>query len=380
MGEHPVARQKQEALACFLSDDPTTVPIPTTEKVIASPAGKGASTLNKSVLSAVTASVARPSKLYVVGEGWEGEHHGGPLLGQLAGRRTSGLVLGTEAMVSEVKHGLQGGGKEFHGGYAVGVYYVAYTLGLRHGSPEVRKLAARALAANLAIDFLLTVPGTGDVIEIGGRATGGKNDYAATLQRLWAGDKDVRVPRSDAAIACKMFEALRPEERAMLPAFPAGVEDAVAILEGAGVVCPAEFEWWGGDGWWRAQVNQERSWFIQKRTGDSALMVVSWEEDGARGYPDRFRDNKPVEGHWWHLTLGAEGLAVHRRPGGEGKRDAPDKPSPPPPPEEPEPPGQEPDLLDPVRAWAVSPEAPKGRDRFREQLLERLAGIRGVAR
>lgn len=392
MGEHPVARQKQEALQAFLATDPTTVPIPTTEKVIASPAGKGASTLNKSFLAAVVASVARPSKLYVVGEGWEGEHHGGPLLGRLAGRRTSGLVLGTEAMVSEVKHGLQGGGKEFHGGYSVGVYYVGYLLALRHGSPEVRKLAALALAANLAIDYLLTVPGTEEVIEIGGRATGGKNDYAAIIQALWAGEPNVKAPKSDAAIACQMFEALTPEERAMLPAFPGGVEDAVEILEQRGVpkeerikvVCPARFSWWGFEtgGWW-AQVDERREWFIDKRTGTHALCGVA--HPPPTGYLRLADHARKVPGEWgehdlWHLTLGAEGLQVHRRPGGEVPLPVPGKPSPPPRPEEPEPPDQEPDLATGVRAviaWAKDPASAKGRGAksVLGEVVERLEGL-----
>lgn len=376
MGSHPVAVQKQEALACFLASDPITVPIPMTEKVIASPAGKGASTLNKSLLAAVVASVARPDKAYEVGMGWEGKHHGGPLLGGLAGGFHSGTYLGALAMISEAEEGLQGGGREFHGGYAVGVYYVGYMLGMRHGSPEVRKLAARAMAANLAIDYLLTVPGAGDVIEIGGRATGGKNDYARIIQRLWAGDQDVRVPRGDAAISCQMFEALTAEERGLLPDFPGGVEDAVTILEEAKVVCPARFEWWGGEGWWRAQVNREREWFIKKRTGEQALMVTAYDRRSER-HPDHLRA-MPIEGQAWHLTLDEQGLQVPRRPGGEFPPPAPDKPTPPPRPEEPEPPGQEPDLLDAVREWAVSPEAPRGRDRFREELFKRLSGIRGV--
>lgn len=383
MGEHPVARQKQEALACFLATDPTTVPIPTTEKVIASPAGKGASTLNKSFLAFVVASVARPDKSYLVGEGLRGDHHGGPLIGPIAGTSFPGRPLGEIAMLSEVEHGIQGGGREFHGGYAVGVYYVGYLLALRHGSPEVRKLAARALAANLAIDYLLTVPGTGDVIEIGGRATGGENDYAAILQRLWAGDKDVRVPETDAAIACRMFKALRPWERGLLPPFPGSVGEAVEILREAKVVCPAGFEWWAGEGWWRAQVNRDRDWFIDKRTGDGALIAVAPLMGGHINPGDDAR-SLPVSSRYnWHLTLGPDGLQVHRRPG-EGAKPPPPtdpgKPSPPPRPEPdpPEPPADEPDPLDAVRAWAVSPGAPKGVRRFRKELLERLAGIRGV--
>lgn len=40
----------------------------------------------------------------------------------------------------------------------------------------------------------------------------------------------------------------------------------------------------------------------------------------------------------WDLTIGPEGLQVHRRPGGEAPPPAPEKPTPPPRPEEPEPP------------------------------------------
>lgn len=375
MGEHPVARQKQEALACFLATDPTTIPIPTTEAVIASPAGKGASTLNKSFLAAVVASVARPDTAYSVGGGWEGEHHGGPRLGLYAGDVVSGQALGLLAMDSEVLDGLQGGGREFHGGYAVGVYYVGYLLALRHGSPEVRKLAARALAANLAIDCLLTVPGTGEVIEIGGRATGGPNTYSAVIQRLWAGDEDVRVPESDAAIACQMFEELAPKERAMLPHVPGSVGEAVEILERAKVVCPAQFEWWGWETWWRAQVNRERSWFIDRRTGEKAMLVVAPRQGGFLNPREDARSltMDSTEAHW-HLSLTESGLQVHRRPGGEGK------PSPPPRPEPEEPPAGDPDLLDAVRAWAMSPDAPRGVKNFRKELLDRLRGIRGVAK
>lgn len=50
----------------------------------------------------------------------------------------------------------------------------------------------------------------------------------------------------------------------------------------------------------------------------------------------------------WDLTIGPEGLQVHRRPGGEGKPPAPDpKPAPPPRPEEPtEPPDPDPGWVD----------------------------------
>lgn len=351
MGDHQIAQLKQEAEACFLVDDPASVDIPTTEATIASPAGKGAPTLNKAFVAAVVASVARPGKAYAVGEGWAGDHHGGPGLGLLAGRQVTGEALGFVGMDSEVNHGLQGGGREFHGGYAVGAYYVGYILALRHGSPDVRTLAARAMAANLVVDWLLTVPGTGEVIEIGGRATGGSNTYSAIMQRLWAGDKDVRVPSSDAAISCQMFEELRPEERAMLPLFPRSVGEAVKILRTRPedsnrprIACPAKFEWWGWastpdrstDDWtgWRAQVNEARSWFIDKRTGPMALVVLSAprkDESGKPiyGWPDRERERLPSRFDW-HLTIGSDGLTVHRQPGGEVQppRDDDDPPEP----------------------------------------------------
>jgi hypothetical protein len=61
------------------------------------------------------------------------------------------------------------------------------------------------------------------------------------------------------------------------------------------------------------------------------------------------------------------------------KPDPTDKPTPGRP--GPEPPDPEPaDLLDEVRAWAMRPDVPKGRDRFRAAILERMAGIRGVAK
>jgi hypothetical protein len=343
MGSHPVAVQKQEALACFLSDAPASIKIPMTEKVIASPAGKGASTLNKSFLAAIVASVARPGEVYYVGRGWEGDHHGGPRLGRLDGTNRTGAFLGLEAMLGEVYFGIQGGGREFHGGYAVDVYYVGYMLALRRGSTEMRRSAARALAANLAIDYLLTVPTTGEVIEIGGRATGGANTYSPIIQALWNGE-DVRVPESDAGIACQMFAELTAEERAMLPDFPGSVGEAVEILRGSEVVCPARFEWWGENGWWRAQVNRERSWFIQKRTGFEALMVISRPRSGYMSYPDSHR-SRVVESYDWHITLTETGLAVHRRPGGEEpKSDPGDKPTPSRPPEPPDP--ELPDPLD----------------------------------
>jgi hypothetical protein len=318
MGSHPVAVQKQEAFACFLAADPTAIDIPMNEKTIAAAGGKDRPTLNKAFLAGITAHVAKPSKLYVVGEGWEGEHHGGPLLGQLAGGRASGSLLGVDGMVSEVMHGLCGGGREFKGGYSVDVYYVGYLLGMRHGSTEVRKFAARALSACLALDFLLTVPKTGEVIEIGGRATGGVNLYAGIIQALWKGE-DPKVPKGDAGIACQMFAELTAEERAMLPPFPEWVGEAVEILRGSEVVCPARFEWWGVGGGWRAQVNRERGWFIQKRTGEQALIVTAIKSGGAHGHPDSFRDWEVAVVADWHITLTEEGLQVHRRPGGEGE-------------------------------------------------------------
>lgn len=329
----------------------------------------GGVTLNHAFLACIIAGLVWPDRLFTIGPGWAGWKHGQPYA--LPGEQLTGSELLIRAIVSERHMGMHGRGREWNG-YA-DAYRSGYLLVLRHGFKTERKIAADLLSIALLIDYLLTVPGSGgDVVELGGRATGKVADDLSHLQRLWRGWSP-DFGEHDWVTAPRMWKGLTAVERSMVASVPTGPKEAIAVLERLAPVLPCGFEWRGyEDGSWTGEVLQKRPWFVQQRTGETAL-IVSADRDGAWGSPDSFRTPKEVD---------EVGLAhVYRVPTDRTvEPPAPGKPSPPPRSEEPEPPGQEPDLAAGVRAviaWAKDPQTAKGRGAKSAlaETAERLEGL-----
>lgn len=354
---------KQLAFLLFGLADPKSIPDDHPLLAVVLKVLTGKPTLNHAFLACVIAGLVWPDRRFVIGKGWGGWKHGQPYAEP--GEELTGRELLARALNSERYHGMHGRGREW-GGYA-DAYRAGIVAVLRHGSADQRKIAAELLSIALLLDYLLTVPGSGgDVVELGGRATGKVAGDLSHMQRLWRGQHP-DFGEHDWVTAPRMWKGLTAAERGMVADVPAGPKEAIAELERLAPVLPCGFSWWSyDDGSWNAQVEEARSFFVQQRTGKFALNV-SADHGGVVGYLDvnRLHPNAPQIGvvHRYHVP-----------------KDRAAKPDPPRPEEPTEPPNQEPDLLGAVRAWAVSPEAPRGVKRFREELLERLAGIRGVAR
>lgn len=146
------------------------------------------------------------------------------------------------------------------------------------------------------------------------------------------------------------------------------MDDVLAEIEATGLRLPWPMQW--------TAAGVEPTYYAARFVGnfpDGGERTGGILREVTTRHPSREKDSVT-----WDLTIGPEGLAVHHRPGtttpAPGDKPTPGRPGP-------EPTDPEPaDLLDEVRAWAMRPDVPKGRDRFRAAILERMAGIRGVAK
>ena len=352
---------KQGAEAVFFGDYDRSGALALVRKAIA-----GAVTNNQSHVAACLAGAVAPDEVFVVSAGWEGDHHGGLIA--KSGRAYRGHELLELAILTERTRGPHGRTLEF-GGYA-DAWRAGYLLALRYAAPKA--MAADIIRIELLCDYLLTTT-KGETIEIGGRATGGKNDSSTAIQALWRGETP-RVPKSGATTAARMFAGLTEAELAAIGTAPTSWDEAIAELVRLNPVIPCGWQWWGFGivGSFRVQVNAPRGHFIQKRTGP--LMVVAHADGSIQPRADNDR-TLPVlpSAVAAHIHITEAGVVESS----SGHSPPPAEPAPPPRPEppqrDPEDPAGEPGAIAEL-ARAACDIADHGNRRDRLQRLKAACG------